>query len=482
MERIVFLLLLIFAIAIPLPAFAQEEAAGGKLIRDPKLEDEIRQALSIRNRSVTKDDLLKLRKLALPNERIHSLEGLEFAAGLEEIDLSGNRIRDVAPLRSLQRLRILDLSDNRISDIRPLSGLSSLIHLNMSLNSVKDLAPLSGLANLVYLQANYNRIRDLSPIGEMKKLESLFLFGNRISDLKPLGKRMKAKQNRLLRLDVRGNPLAQTMQLWIDSAKKEKPIDLFFDPPRAPAIDFDIPILIDGELQPFSGQAVILQNRAFVPMRALFEKLGFDIKWEKGGILASKADTVIRLEVGSPKAYVNGSEKELEAAPVQQNGTVLVPLRFVAENAGSHLVWERTAQAVILTTDPTATRFRHGFELVRDSGEDDAAPFKFVSASGDQLLPDRYISAEPFRDGLAVVRRRDGNWALVNFKGEYVLYSPYKLTGLSEGLVLFRGKDGWGYLDTSGEVAIEADYEQANPFREGKADVIFDGTSMTLTR
>ncbi|WP_123040320.1 stalk domain-containing protein [Cohnella candidum] len=472
---------LVLLLALPLQAFAEEAKGDGKLVPDPRLEDEIRQVLQIRSRAVTKEDLLKLRRLAVPGERIRSVEGLQYASELEDLDLSHNRISDVTPLMALNKLQKLDLNDNRISDVSALGKLPALLYLNISSNRVSSLKSLAGLGSLAVLQANYNRIASVAPVASMKKLDSFFAYGNRIQDLKPLDPKMNAAQNRLLRLDVRGNPLLPSMNAWSEAIKKARPVDLFYDPAEPPAVPYDIPILIDGELQPFSGQAAMIQSRAFVPMRALFERLGYEVKWNDGKIHASKPGSEIDLETGSVKAAVNGAAATLAAAPIIVKGNALVPLRFVSESAGAQIVWEPTAHAVILTTDPQESKFREGYELIRDDG-DKAAPYRFVTAAGEPAFSARFITAEPFKDGLAVVRKQDGNWALVNVKGEYVLHSPTKLTGLSEGLVAFRGPAGWGYLNTAGEVVIEPDYDEVNPFHDGAANAVFQGQPVVLRK
>lgn len=64
--------------------------------------------------TITASDLLSLKKLSAPGHGIVRLEGLERAARLASVDLSGNAIADIAPLSALSGLTDLDVRGNRI--------------------------------------------------------------------------------------------------------------------------------------------------------------------------------------------------------------------------------------------------------------------------------------------------------------------------------------------------------------------------------
>ena len=69
---------------------------------------------------VTENELGQLVFLRAGNRGVVSLDGLELAENLEELDLSGNAISDLSPLVDLMQLERIDLSNNAIQDVGPL--------------------------------------------------------------------------------------------------------------------------------------------------------------------------------------------------------------------------------------------------------------------------------------------------------------------------------------------------------------------------
>ena len=128
---------------------------------------------------------------------ITSLEGIQFAANLEELQITGNDIHvdetlDLTPVSSLTRLRRLNLSgvNNVVNpsplDLSPLEGLSNLSWLDISANNVTDLSHLSRLTNLNWLSFSQNRVSDISPLANLKSLRYLAGVENGISDVSSL--------------------------------------------------------------------------------------------------------------------------------------------------------------------------------------------------------------------------------------------------------------------------------------------------------
>lgn len=83
-------------------------------------------------------------------------------------------------------------------------------------------------------------------------------------------------------------------------------------------------------------QCINQNNTNLVPLRTISEELGakVDFNKEKQKITVVKNDTIVEVIVGSKRATVNGSEKELLVAPKIQNGTTYVPIRFIGEALG----------------------------------------------------------------------------------------------------------------------------------------------------
>lgn len=108
-------------------------------------------------------------------------------------------------------------------------------------------------------------------------------------------------------------------------------------------------VTFNGEYLKSDAQSVMQNSRVLVPMRAVFEALGGTVTWNEGTqtVFAKKGENEIVLKIGSDKGSVNGEECILDAPAQIINGRTFVPLRFVAENFGAHVVWnseKRTAQ------------------------------------------------------------------------------------------------------------------------------------------
>lgn len=112
-----------------------------------------------------------------------------------------------------------------------------------------------------------------------------------------------------------------------------------------------ITVLIDQQKLALNNIAPINdQGSIIVPLRAIFEKLGLEVTWDAktGSITGSKQGLVINLQVGSKRASINGTVKQLTAAPKVINNVTYVPLRFVGEATGNEVSWDAKQYAVII--------------------------------------------------------------------------------------------------------------------------------------
>lgn len=91
--------------------------------------------------------------------------------------------------------------------------------------------------------------------------------------------------------------------------------------------------------QPFRTQvAPITQNgRVLVPLRDIFEGLGARVNYNdlNRTITARRQGTIVRMELGSRRAEVNGQVVRLEVPATTVYGSTMVPLRFVSEALGA---------------------------------------------------------------------------------------------------------------------------------------------------
>ncbi|UQZ32350.1 N-acetylmuramoyl-L-alanine amidase [Paenibacillus sp. PK3_47] len=101
-------------------------------------------------------------------------------------------------------------------------------------------------------------------------------------------------------------------------------------------------------------KGVSLENvngSVMIPIRVVVENLGFEVLWEQQSrkVTVQQDGKIVQLAVGSKTAEADGVSLALNAAPKQNGGTVLVPIRFVSEQFGLKVGWDNTDKTVYLT-------------------------------------------------------------------------------------------------------------------------------------
>lgn len=84
-------------------------------------------------------------------------------------------------------------------------------------------------------------------------------------------------------------------------------------------------------------------GRAMIPLRGVLDELGYELKYdgEKQTISLSGQEQNITLTLGQETALVDGREVELDQPAVIKDGRTLVPLRFVSENLGFKVEYDK---------------------------------------------------------------------------------------------------------------------------------------------
>ncbi|MFZ5596714.1 MAG: stalk domain-containing protein [Bacillota bacterium] len=106
----------------------------------------------------------------------------------------------------------------------------------------------------------------------------------------------------------------------------------------------DITVFINGDVVFFPDQLPYLNDdgRVMVPVRFVAEELGANVGWNGVTRIVSitKGDTSISLTIGRREASVNGRVIALDTEAVLKNDRTMVPVRFVSEAFGADVVWE----------------------------------------------------------------------------------------------------------------------------------------------
>lgn len=118
-------------------------------------------------------------------------------------------------------------------------------------------------------------------------------------------------------------------------------------------------------------------NRTFVPVRFVAERLGADVGWENDTqtVVVEKDGHTVRMAVGSLTYTLDGVEKTLDvpaefAASTGGNSRTMVPVRFVTEALGYQVEWEASRNLVVIAPqgvewDPDGTVEGQAMDQVR---------------------------------------------------------------------------------------------------------------------
>lgn len=117
--------------------------------------------------------------------------------------------------------------------------------------------------------------------------------------------------------------------------------------------DKEVSVLFNNEKIKFDQAPVIINGRTLVPIRAVVEAMKGVVEWEEATqtVTLSLNGSVIKLQIGSTTAYLNGEERILDVPPQIFNGRTLLPIRFIAEGFQFNVEWDEIRQTVIIYSE-----------------------------------------------------------------------------------------------------------------------------------
>ena len=144
---------------------------------------------------------------------------------------------------------------------------------------------------------------------------------------------------------------------------------LAFSTLAAMAAPGEITVTIDGQIVVFEGQGpIIIDGRTLVPVRGVFEMLGFTPTWDGATRTATltRDDYVVVLTIGSADFTTNGVTHTLDVPAQIIGNRTLLPLRAVLESVGyTDMHWSSSARTVTIRTgaddaDNGDDEYQHG--------------------------------------------------------------------------------------------------------------------------
>jgi hypothetical protein len=121
----------------------------------------------------------------------------------------------------------------------------------------------------------------------------------------------------------------------------------------APAWAQGITVLVNGSPVAFRSIAPVEMNGSvLVPLRGVFQSMGAHVDYDQATrtITATQGATKVVLPLGQTTAYVDGNPQVLAQPALVEQGATLVPLRFVAEALGAQVQWVEATKTVQIST------------------------------------------------------------------------------------------------------------------------------------
>lgn len=210
----------------------------------------------------------------------------------------------------------------------------------------------------------------------------------------------------------------------------------------------DISVNLDGESVEFADQSpVVVEGRTLIPLRGVFEKLGYEITWEGETKTASfvKDNDVVMVTVNSLEFTVNDEVKALDVPAQIINGSMMLPLRAIGEAAGLEVDWDGVTKTVDLKS-----------EVVDARSED--VEFKFDSDSGKATVTPKTTVEEKTTEETTEVKKTPVKLELTSEEKRaaenYVLYNKTILFSISYMGVMYN------YNTMLNEITKRSDDEQ----------------------
>lgn len=103
--------------------------------------------------------------------------------------------------------------------------------------------------------------------------------------------------------------------------------------------------------------------------------------------------------------------------------------------------------------------------------------YGFIDEYGRCIVPPKFIEANNFTEGVALVKLKDKEFALINKDGEFInIYNYEYVSQYGSGLMVFAetSQGPYGYINKMGKVVIKPIYSEAQGFKDNVAIVSKD--------
>ncbi len=114
-----------------------------------------------------------------------------------------------------------------------------------------------------------------------------------------------------------------------------------------------IRVYLNGDEVKFTSQApTVVDRRTLIPLRGIFEKMGYSIAWEpntKTSTISNPLQT-ITIRSGHKTMQADNRSITLDVPAQIINGSLMIPLRAVAECTGAVVTWDANTKSIYVNS------------------------------------------------------------------------------------------------------------------------------------
>jgi len=114
-------------------------------------------------------------------------------------------------------------------------------------------------------------------------------------------------------------------------------------------------LFVNGVQIPISAPAIVEGDTTWVPLRSVFEELGWNVAWD-GATKSIKVTAPNRPDIflssGNPQVQVGEETIQLDAAPRRRGTVTYIPASFLVTALGAQLKWDNEQKALHINLPP----------------------------------------------------------------------------------------------------------------------------------
>jgi FtsP/CotA-like multicopper oxidase with cupredoxin domain len=225
-------------------------------------------------------------------------------------------------------------------------------------------------------------------------------------------------------------------------------------------------VQVNGQTAKLDVPPLLISDTTYVPLRFIGKQLGADIHWiaSEKSVVYTTMHTKIQLWINQNKVVINGKELKLDKQPIIKNGSSMVPLRFVSENLGAKVSYDKVTQNITLTYDPERQQMKMDHTITASPAPGTVLPNKQLSENQSEEQIVSIDSAGYSISELIVKKGTKVTWV----NNDTQTHTVTELQGQFDSRNLYKG-DHWSY--TFIEAGTYTYYCSTHPSMEAKVIV-----------